>query len=424
MSYAKALELDRLDPLADFRGQFHLPEGKIYFDGNSLGLMPLRAEAEVLEALEQWKRLAIDGWLAAEKPWFHRAEELGAMAAGLVGALPEEVVATGAITQNLHALLATFYRPQGGRRKILADRLTFPSDLYAIAQFMRMMGADPERDLLLAGREDSPLLDEAEVEALMGEEVALALLPTVLYRSGQLLDVGRLTRAGHAHGIVMGFDAAHSAGAVPHHFHEQGVDFAVWCGYKHLNGGPGATGFLYLHERHFDREPLLAGWFGYQKDRQFDMSLEFRHQRAASGWQISTPNILSLAALRGALSVSLEAGIEAIRRKSLALTDYLWERVEQELSAEPYGFGLASPREHARRGGHLALTHPTEAWRISQALKARGVVPDFRHPNIIRLAPVALYNRFEEVERVVQALKEVVDGQEHLRFSTRVAAVS
>jgi kynureninase len=222
---------------------------------------------------------------------------------------------------------------------------------------------------------------------------------------------------------VIGFDCCHSVGSVPHHFDKWGVDFALWCSYKYLNGGPGSSAFLYVNRRHFGREPALAGWFGYVKDKQFDMSFEFDHSRSAGGWQISSPCILSSAPLEGSLKVTLEAGIEAIRAKSLKMTSYLTHLVDELLSQSPYDFSIGTPREDARRGGHVAIEHQ-EALRISEALRSRGVIPDFRPPNIVRIAPTPLYNTYHEIWRVVQHLRDIIEKKEYERFSKERKAIS
>jgi len=420
---ARAAARDAADPLARFRGRFRIPEGTIYMDGNSLGLASLDAEASLERALDSWRRLAVRGWLEAEPAWFDYGERIGAKMAPLVGARPTEVLMSGSTTVNLHALVSTFYRPEGRRRRILADELNFPSDLYALAGQIRLRGGDPGTDLILAESPDGRTLDEGVLLERMDDTVALALLPSVLYRSGQLLDMERLARGARERGVILGFDCAHSAGSVPHEFDRWGVDFALWCGYKHLNGGPGAPAFLYVNERHFDREPGLPGWFGHARERQFDMALRFDHDRSARGWQIGTPFILSAAALDGALDLFAEAGIGAVREKSLALTEALIEGVDRYLSGPDKGFAVGTPRERGRRGGHVAVEHP-EAWRICCALKARGIVPDFRPDRVIRIAPVALYNTFEEVRLVLEALGEIVEGREYERFPRVRDAVS
>ena len=419
-----ARQLDAQDPLREFRSRFYIPEGMIYMDGNSLGLLSRDSEESLLRVLGEWRELGIGGWLDAQRSWFSFAEELGAMAAELVGANKHEVVLSASTTSNLHSLVSTFYRPEGKRRRILADELTFPSDLYALASEIRLKGLNPADNLQLARSRDGRVLEEEDIMDLMDETVSVAVLPSVLYRSGQLLDMERLVRRAHERGIVIGFDCAHSAGAVPHHFDEWGVDFAFWCSYKHMNGGPGSPAFLYLNERHFGLEPGLAGWFGYVKDRQFDLAVEFEHAPSAGGWQMGTPPILAAAPVEGALKIMGEAGIDAIREKSLNMTSYLIFLVDELLSREPYGFSIGSPRDETRRGGHVAIEHQTEALRICAALRARGVVPDFRPPNIIRTAPMALYNTYTEVWQVVHHLKEIMDNREYDRFPGERGAVS
>ena len=410
-----AHRLDFRNPLARFRQRFYYPEGTIYMDGNSLGLLSRDSESSVFRVLKEWKTLGIRGWLEARRPWFHFAEELGAMCAKLVGAEPEEVIATGTTTVNIHSLVNTFYHPNGKRKKILADELDFPSDIYALRSVIEIKGLDPAENLILVPSEDGRFLDEEKIVELMDDEVALVFLPSVLYRSGQLLNVRYLTEEAHKRGIPIGFDCCHSVGVLQHHFDKWNVDFTLWCSYKYLNGGPGGTAFLYINKKHFGREPALAGWFGYVKDKQFDMSLTFEHSESAGGWQISSPAILSSAPIEGSLKIILEAGIEEIRRRSLKMTSYLIYLVDETLSEHPYDFSIGTPREAQQRGGHVAIEHK-EAMRISEALRARGVIPDYRPPNIIRIAPIPLYNTYYEVWRVVQHLREIIDKKEHEKF--------
>lgn len=400
--------LDAADPLAAFRERFYLPPETIYMDGNSLGLLSRDAEAAVLHALEEWKRLAVGGWLAAEPDWFTLGEELGRLTAPLVGAAPDEVVVTGTTTVNLHNLVATFYRPAGRRRKIIATALDFPSDIYALASQLALRGGDAEADLVRVPSRDGRTVDENDLIAAMTNEVALVLLPSVLYRSGQLLDVERLTAAAHGWSIPIGFDCAHAIGVVPHRFDAWGVDFAFWCTYKYLNAGPGSTGGLYVNRRHFGRRPGLAGWWGYQKDRQFDMRHEWAGAAGAGAWQISTPPILSTAPLLGSLRIFAEAGIERVREKSLQQTAYLIDLIEaMGLTEPPYGYRIGTPRAPARRGGHVAVEHDAGP-RVNRALKRRGVVPDFRPPDVVRLAPIPLYTSYRDLWQVAQHLRDVI----------------
>jgi kynureninase len=401
-----AQERDAADPLALFRERFYLPPERIYLDGNSLGLLSRDAEASILQALGDWRALAIDGWMNGERPWYWLGERLGALQAGLVGAQAEELVVTGSITTNLHALLATFYRPEGRRTKIIADALDFPSDVYALQSWLRLNRLDPAEHLVLvSSRDDRTIEEEDVVRAMDADDVALVWLPSVLYRSGQLLDMARLTREAHARGLLIGFDCAHSVGSVPHALHDWDVDFAVWCNYKYLNAGPGAVGSLYVHTRHFGTLPGLTGWWGCDKDRQFEMAHDFYPSGAAGAWQISTPSLLGAAALYGSLAMFAEAGMERVRAKSLDLTSYLMDLADQRLA--PLGVRIGTPREAERRGGHVALEHP-DARMLSGALHARGVVTDFREPNVIRLAPVALYTSYADVWRAIDIVRALL----------------
>jgi len=410
-----ARRLDSQDSLRDFRERFYIPSNTIYLDGNSLGLFPKDAEKSLLRVANEWKTLAIQGWFEGQQPWWYFGESLGAMAAPLVGAEPEEVVATGTTTINLHSLVSTFYHPNGNRTKILADELDFPSDIYALKNQIKLKGLNPDQCLVLAPPKGR-FFDEKKIVELMTDEIALVLLPSALYRSGQLLDMAYLTEEAHKWGIPIGFDCCHSVGAVPHYFDEWGVDFAFWCSYKYLNSGPGGTAFLYINKKHFNEDPGLSGWFGYVKEKQFDMSLDFVHAKSAGGWQISSSNILCSAPIEGSLKVTLEAGISSIREKSMKMTSYLIYLVDHLLMEDPYNFEIGTPRNPERRTGHVALEH-YEAFRITEALKKRGVITDFRPPNIVRIAPVALYNTYHEIWHVVQILKEIIENQEYKQFS-------
>lgn len=424
MNQQKAIALDQADPLAGFRERFYIPEDTIYVDGNSLGLLSKDAESSLQRVLNEWKTLGIKGWLDAERPWFHFAEEIGEMAATLVGAEKDELIFTGTTTVNIHSLISTFYKPAGKRTKILADELNFPSDIYALEGQIKMQGLDPANELLLAKSQDGKTLDEDLIIDMMTEEVALVWLPSVLFGSGQLLDMERLTKESRRRGIPIGFDCSHSAGAIPHHFSQWGVDFATFCSYKYLNGGPGCSAFLYINKKHFDKSPGIPGWFGYVKEKQFDMLLDFEHAHSAGGWQISSPGILGSSTMEGSLKIINEAGIENIQKKSLQLTDFLLELLQPLLEEPKYELSIATPTENRRRGGHIALSHPTEALRINEALKARGIIPDFRAPDIIRIAPVALYNTFEEVWKVANILKEIIETKEFENFESKRKAIS
>ena len=411
---AYADDLDGRDPLHSYRKEFYLQPGTIYMDGNSLGLLSKRAEKTLLECLDDWREWGIDGWTQGRHPWFNLSEQLGERIAPLFGAEPQEVILTGSTTLNLHQLVATFFKPKGKRTKILADALTFPSDIYALQSQLSIRGLSPEEHLIQVQSRDGRMLVEDDLVAAMGEDIALVILPTVLYRSGQLLDIEKLTAEAHKRGIPIGFDACHSAGAVPHEFSRWEVDFAFWCNYKYLNGGPGCVGGLNVNQKHFGKCPGLAGWFGSKKEKQFDMEFSFDSAETAGAFQIGTPHILSLAPLIGSLDMFAEAGIGNIRKKSLQLTQYLMDLTHHEL--HEYGFTIGNPLEDDCRGGHVCLEHD-EAVRISKALKENCVIPDFRSPNIIRLAPVALYSSFSDVWHVVQILKKIMVEKQYEKFS-------
>lgn len=424
ISLAYARTLDTQDPLRKFHGRFYNPGKKIYLDGNSLGLCPIEGEELLLHILNDWKTLGIDGWLDGSSPWFYLAEKTGILMAPLVGAIPDEVICTGTTTVNLHALLSTFYQPKGSRTKILADEKNFPSDIYAIKSHLKMRDYDPREHLVLVRAESDGFLSQNRIIENMTDEVLLAILPSVLFRNGQLLNIRVLTEEAHKKGIIIGFDCSHSAGVVPHNLSNEKVDFAFWCGYKYLNGGPGCPAFIYLNKSHFTREPLMAGWFGYNKQKQFEMNLDFEHEKSAGGWQISTPAILSMAPLQGSLNLFHEAGIDQVREKSLKLTSYFIFLADQLLADKPYSFSIGTPRDPVRRGGHIALTRENDAWRICAALKKRNIIPDFRSPDIIRIAPSPFYCRFEDIWILARALQEVIDSGEYKEYQEKVKPVS
>ena len=416
--------LDAEDPLCSMRERFHVPEGTIYMLGNSLGIMPRSAEDAVRRVMKEWREQAIGGWLDGDPPWFWLAERIGESAALLVGASPDEVVCTGTTTFNIHSLISTLYRPAFGRPKILACSLEFPTDIYALKSQMTLQGIDWREHLVLVGGGEDGIVSENEIIKAMTDEVSIVHLSSVLYRSGQLLDIEHLTREAHERGIMIGFDCSHSVGALPHRFDEWDLDYAVWCGYKYLCGGPGAPAFIYLNKRFFECKPGLAGWFGCVKEKQFDLSLDFEHARNAGGWQVSSPGILGAVAVEGALEVIGEAGIERIREKSLHMTDYLIYLADELLYGPPCDFSVVTPRERERRGGHVALARREDALRIKEALTLRGVIADFRPPDIIRFAPSPLFNTFEEIRVVVKYIQEIVDTREFEKISMKRKPIS
>jgi kynureninase len=417
----QALALDAVDELRDLKYEFYPLPGSIYMDGNSLGLLSRSAERTLLQALEQWRSYGIDGWDKGPNPWLELGRRLGELSAPLVGASPDEVIVTESTTVNLHQLVATFYHPCEGRTRILIDAMAFPSDLYALRSQIKLHGQYPGSELITVGVAGQKYLDEDEIVSAIEKNagrLALILLPTVLYHSGQLLDVRRLTHAAHAHDILIGFDASHSIGAMPHTFAADGVDFAFWCNYKYVSGGPGACAGLYVNQQHLGRKAAdpysgLAGWFGAHPDSQFAMKRYFEPADDARAYQIGTPHILSMAPVLGALELIQRTGIDRIRARSLKLTAYMRDLINAELLE--YGFTIGTPQPDHQRGGHIALVHP-EARRICLALKARRVIPDFRHPDIIRLAPSPMYGSFSDVWDTIHSVRAIMQTGEYLDF--------
>ena len=410
-------QLDAEDPLRSFRERFNIPVGTdgtplIYFVGNSLGLMPKATRQIVEQELDDWARLGVDGHFDAATPWYSYHETLREPAAGLVGARPNEVVCMNSLTVNLHLLMATFYRPTKTRHKILMEDPAFPSDTYAIKSQIAHHGFEPNESLLLARpREEERCLRQEDIAALLeqeGDQIALVLFAGVNFFTGQLFDIARITAAAQKHGCTVGIDLAHAAGNVPLWLHDWNVDFAVWCSYKYLNSGPGAVAGAFVHERHAtNRElPRLAGWWGNDPATRFRMQLEaeFVPVPSADSWQLSNPPILALAPLRTSLAIFDEVGgIEMLRAKSVQLTGYLeflLDRAPSQL------FTVITPRQPNERGAQLSILvheHPKE---LFTKLEVAGVKTDFREPNVIRVAPVPLYNTFHEVWRFARILAE------------------
>lgn len=419
-----ALALDREDELAGYRKHFFLPQNCIYMDGNSLGLLSKEARRALEKVMKEWETKAISAWTQDEQPWFYSTERVGDLSSHLVGAKPGEVILTGSTTLNIHSLISSFYQPHEEKTRILADQLAFPSDLYALRSQILMKGYKPDEELVLVAPNTNSLIDENRIIDLMNERIALIFLPSVVYTTGQYLNMQYLIEAAHKRNILIGFDCCHSVGTIPHSFHEWDLDFAVWCSYKYLNGGPGSPAFIYVNERHFNQPVYLTGWWGGDKAKQFSMDLRFSPSSGIGKWQISTPNQLGTALVEGAIEMILQAGIKTIREKSMKITSYLIYLIDRVLSQEFYNYYIISPRDSRKRGGHLALGHKNEALRISMALKQRGIITDFRPPNIIRIAPIALYNSYYEVWQLVQALKEIIDTAAYKKFSFQTHTVT
>ncbi len=406
---ASPAELDACDPLAQFASQFHKPPGQLYLDGNSLGLLCRPAEAALARAVDAWRERAILGWTAGPEPWFELSRQVAARLAPILGAEPADVMVGQSTTVNLHQLLATFWNPS--RPRVLIDAHAFPSDRYAVTSHLRLRGRDPIVDLVVAPARDE-LLAESDLLAALDESVGLAVLPAVVYRSGQLLDSPSITRAATGRGVRIVWDCSHSAGVVPHRFRADEIELAIGCTYKYLNGGPGSVGWLYVHPELRDRTPGLAGWFGSDPARQFDMAPDFTPADDASRFLIGTPHVLSLAPLLGALELIEAASVSAIRAKSLAQTEYLIQ------AADRLGLEVVTPRREPERGGHVTLRHP-DAGPISRALRARGVIPDYRPPDLLRFAPAPLYTSFADCAAAMDRLEEILTTGTHEQFRDR-----
>lgn len=410
-----ARAMDERDPLKHFRERFHFPEigdcNGVYLCGHSLGLQPKTVSSYIEEALNDWADLAVEGHFQAQHPWMPYHRLLSEQTAELVGAKPIEVVVMNSLTVNLHLMMVSFYRPTRTRHKILAERGAFPSDQYALQSQIRFHGFDPATSLV----ELTPLpgefcLREEEILSLIersGDEIALIMLGGVNYATGQAFDMEHITRAGHAHGCVVGFDLAHAAGNLELELHDWGPDFAVWCSYKYLNGGPGCIAGCFVHERHAHalELPRFAGWWGHDEKSRFKMGPEFRPMPGAEGWQVSNPPIVSLAALRASMDIFHEAGMPALRAKSISLTAYLEFLLNRVASKK---VSIITPVNSEQRGAQLSIRMSQNGRTIYEKLAQEGIVGDWREPDTFRVAPVPLYNSYGDVYRFVERFAEGV----------------
>lgn len=406
-----AVAMDAADPLAHFRGRFCLPpktqrgDECIYLCGHSLGLQPKSVRSYLDQELRDWANLGVEGHFHATDPWMPYHRLLAQQTADLVGAQPSEVVVMNSLTVNLHLMMASFYRPTTDKHKILIERGAFPSDQYAVNSQIRFHGFAPASSLLeLTPRAGESCMRDEDVEALIereGDSIALILLGGVNYSTGQVFDMPAITRAGHRKKCIVGFDLAHAAGNIPLSLHEWGLDFAAWCSYKYLNGGPGCVGGCFVHERHARawELPRFAGWWGHDEKIRFQMGPDFRPMPGAEGWQLSNPPILALAALRASMEIFAEAGMQRLRTKSESLTGYMEILLGQVSSP---GFEITTPREKDRRGAQLSIRLPQAGRKLCDRLAAEGVIGDWREPDTFRVAAIPLYNSYQDVYRFVQ----------------------
>jgi kynureninase len=412
-----AVAMDERDPLAHFRDRFHIPKAKsgedcIYFCGHSLGLQPKTASSYLDQEIQDWAQFGVEGHFHAKNPWMPYHRLLTEQTAVLVGARPSEVVVMNSLTVNLHLMMTSFYRPTKHRHKILIERGAFPSDQYAVKSQIRLHGYDPASSLLeLAPRDEEPCLRDEDIESTIDHEggsIALILFGGVNYATGQVFDMARMTKVGHQNGCVVGFDLAHAAGNVSLHLHEWGPDFAVWCSYKYLNGGPGCVAGCFVHERHSSawELPRFAGWWGHDESTRFEMGPDFHPMAGAEGWQLSNPPILALAPLRASMDIFAEAGLQRLRAKSVALTGYVEFLLRQAVSDK---FSIVTPTEQERRGAQLSIRLPSHGHHLCDRLAVAGIIGDWREPDTFRVAPVPLYNTFREVYDFVQRFSAALD---------------
>ncbi len=415
MTVDDAAALDARDPLAPFAEEFHHPldpagRRAVYLCGHSLGLQPRAAAACVERELAVWRDRAVLGHHEEPRPWVRYHERFSAPLGELCGAMPTEVVAMNSLTVNLHLLLVSFFQPTPARNRILIEKPAFPSDRYAVVSQLAFHGLEPAAHLIeVAPRPGEQCLRTEDLLAAIGrnrEHLALVLLPGVQYLTGQCLEVAPLVAAAHAAGARIGLDLAHAIGNVPLRLHDWDVDFAVWCSYKYLNGGPGAIGGGFVHERHARRVdlPRFAGWWGHDPDTRFAMPAEFTPVAGAQGWQLSNPPVLAAAPLLASLDLFRRAGLGRLREKSLALTGFLRRSLEEAL---PRGrLEILTPREPAAHGCQLSLRLRPGGRRVFERLAAAGVVADWREPDVLRLAPTPAYNSFGDVRRAAIALAD------------------
>jgi kynureninase len=385
----------------DYRDRFYIPQGpdgaeSVYLCGHSLGLQPKSVRAYIEQELKDWELLGVDGHFRARHPWVQYNNLLTEQTARLVGAQPIEVVTMNSLTVNLHLMMVSFYRPTAQRHRIVIEQNAFPSDQYAVKSQIQFHGFDPAESLVAVAGED-------ELEDLLdrkGESVALVLMGGINYSSGRAFNLARVTQAGHAKGCIVGFDLAHAAGNLVLKLHEWDADFAMWCTYKYLNGGPGSIAACFVHERHAGDEslPRFAGWWGHELETRFRMGPDFHATPGAEGWQVSNPPVVALAALRASMDMFDEAGMERLRAKSVELTGYLESLLDRHADR---GFSIVTPRDPERRGAQLSIRVPGSVRAVWERLAAAGVVCDWREPDILRVAPAPLYNTFDDIDRFV-----------------------
>ncbi|WP_421978078.1 kynureninase [Roseivirga seohaensis] len=413
---AYAQYLDKNDPLKDYRDRFHIPKvnGKdsYYFTGNSLGLQPKTARTYIEEEMKGWETLGVEGHFASSKrPWMEYHKFSKDALSRIVGAKPIEVVSMNNLSVNLHLLMVSFFKPTKTRYKIICEAGAFPSDQYMFETQLKFHGLNPDEALIeLKPRTGEHTLRNEDILskiAEVGDELALVLIGGIQYYTGQLFDMKAITEAGQKVGAKVGFDLAHAFGNVPLQLHDWNVDFATWCSYKYLNSGPGNVSGIFVHERYANDSSLdrFAGWWGHNEKERFKMKKGFQPMLGADGWQLSNVNVISTASHLAALELFDEVGIEKLRKKSLKLTGYL-EFLIKDIAGDSGIFEIITPSDPEQRGCQLSIFFHKDGRRLFDALAAAGVIADWREPNVIRIAPVPLYNRFEDVYQFAHILKK------------------
>ncbi|MGB2417864.1 MAG: kynureninase [Flavobacteriaceae bacterium] len=411
-----ALNLDRNDPLAKYRTAFHIPkdeQGKdwLYFTGNSLGLQPKSTKSAIEQELNDWANLGVEGHFEAKNPWMPYHEFLTESMAKIMGAKPIEIVVMNTLTTNLHLLMVSFYNPTKKRHKILIESDAFPSDRYAVQTQLEFHGYDASTCLIeWTPRTDEKLLRTEDLEQILetqGEEIALLLIGGVNYYTGQYLDLKKIAALGHAKGCKVGIDLAHGAGNIQPELHDSGIDFAAWCTYKYLNAGPGSLGGVFVHERYAHDKTLkrFAGWWSQNKATRFNMRQPLDITPGAEGWQLSNPPILSMAAIKAALDLFNEVGMNKLREKSIKLTGYLEFLIKGLNHAQ---IEIITPSDSNQRGCQLSIQVKNANKDLHKKLTDQHVITDWREPDVIRCAPVPFYNSFEDVFRMVEILKTLL----------------
>ncbi|MCF8272272.1 MAG: kynureninase [Flavobacteriaceae bacterium] len=412
-----ALKEDQKDELSTYRNQFHIPKDKygkdlIYMTGNSLGLQPKTTKKYIHQELEDWANLGVEGHTNAKNPWLKYHEFLTESMANIVGAKPIEVIIMNTLTVNLHLMMVSFYKPTAKRYKILIEADAFPSDKYAVESQLRHHGFNDKDGLILwKARQGEELANYEDLEAIFkahGNEIALVMIGGVNYYTGQYFDMKRITNLGHKYGCMVGFDCAHGAGNVELNLHDSGADFAVWCTYKYLNSGPGSLAGCFVHERHANNKDLnrFTGWWSHNKETRFRMRDEFDQLPGAEGWQLSNPPILSMAAIKASLDMFQEVGIKKIVEKSKKLTGY-FEFLLKQLGED--SIRIITPSNPKERGCQLSIQVKNADKSLHHKLTKAGIISDWREPEVIRCAPVPLYNSFQDVYHLVNKLKAILN---------------